>query len=198
MAIAGLHHERAGRGEASMAERKSPYEKKALSYSHDHVTRADKGTKPLQRTAPNKEQASRKFRRHIHQVLDVEQDTLAVDPLEDTSVDAIRREHVQKAPATPLGQWIDERQSRRVERTAANYFKHSYTSAEHREKFAAFLDSTVRGHSENSRKLAEYFATVLDPESRDTARIRDWLRAFFHDEPQWEQQLREWIASMTA
>jgi hypothetical protein len=180
-----------------MAERKAPQEKKALSYSRDHVIRAEKRSKPSQHAAAQKERANRKFRRQAHQALEVEQDTLAVDPLEDASVDAIRREPIQKARATPLGRWIEDRLGRRVERTAANYFKRQYSSAEHREKFAAFLDSTVRGHTENSRKLAEYFAAVLDPEAREGTGTREWLRAFFRDEPLWEARLRAWIASMT-
>ncbi len=180
-----------------MSERKAPQEKKALSYTRDHVIRAEQRKKPSPHATPVKEQANRKFRRQVHQVLDVEQDALAVDPLEDTTVDAIRREQIQKLPATPLGKWLEDRRSRRVERTASNYFKRPYETAKHRDKFAAFLDAVVRGHSDNSRKLAEYFARVLDPTSRDTARMREWLRAFFRDEPLWDKQLREWIAAMT-
>jgi len=180
-----------------MTERKAPQEKKVLSYTHDHVVRVEHHAKSAQHATPDKEQANRKFRRQVHQVLDVEQDTLAVDPLEDTSVDAIRRKPIQKPAAIPLGAWVEDRLSRRVERTAGNYFKQPYASIEHREKFAAFLDTAVRGHTDNSRRLAEYFAGVLDPASLDTARRREWMHAFFLDEPLWEERLRLWIAAMT-
>ncbi len=181
-----------------MAERKAPHEKKALSYTRDHVIRTGKPTRPSQHAAPDKEQTNRTFRRKVHQTLDVEQSELVLDPLEDTSVDAIRRERIEKPPATPLGEWIGDRLDMRVEHTASNYFKRPYSSAEHRDKFAAFLDSLVRGHSENSRKLAKYFSAVLDPNTHGTASTREWLLAFFRDEPAREVALREWIAAMTA
>ncbi len=101
-----------------------------------------------------------------------------------------------------MGNVIKRRREERVIRAIRNFLKEDYDSARDRDEFVAFLSSQVGGRTENSRMLAACLRDVIDA---NYAAIRydgwlnthegKWLSAFFHDEPEWEERLRTWIAS---
>ena len=96
---------------------------------------------------------------------------------------------------------------RRPDRIGWNLFKHDYSSELHRERFVAFLESTVAGLTEESYEISLVFREFLDGEvltggEPDTQHPnllarKEWMGAFLEDAPKWETKLRDWIAELS-
>jgi hypothetical protein len=187
-------------------KRKSPQEKKAESYKKDRRLRAEYPHAFRRKWPKKKVRAERSYRRRMHQLLvklRIRQDE---DDIEGFTSDSIRREKPLKWPGTakPLGAFLEERRMERVQKIARNYFKHPYNSDKHREGFSDFLAEVTKDQGERGRELAlafEYLlfgntGSVVESELRLGAwrneSRREWLKAFLHDEPEWEDRLIKW------
>src|SRR5688572_9367151 len=81
--------------------------------------------------------------------------------LDALAVESIARKRIAKWGAgTTLGEWVQDRLERRVERAGWNYFKTNYDSALHRERFVAFLASLTSGRRGRAREHAEWLEEV--------------------------------------
>ena len=183
-----------------MKQRRTPQEKKHNEYTKDHYVPSSHG---FRESLPHeKARANRGYRRQVHQrvaTFDAYQDDSASERL---SSGQVRRKRIYNA-ATPMGEVIQRRTEGRILRGLRNFLRHDYNTMTNREQFAAFLSSQVGGRTENSRILALCLRDVMDP-AYDGILYRSgwlhtrggrWLRAFFQDEPEWEERLRTWIAS---
>jgi hypothetical protein len=197
-----------------MKKPSTPREKKQLEYKKDHAIGAEY-PHTFRRSWPRKEAAARRaFRRKVRQLnatLEAHREDNFPDGAEP---EAIRRRQVQKWGAPPMGEVIPRRIENRLLRTGWNFFKSTYNEASDRERFSAFLASVVIGRTQQSERLASLFRQALDSESPrmpgllpagldpsirmwppQWSRWHDWLQAFFKDEPEWEQRIREWVNS---
>ena len=77
---------------------------------------------------------------------------------------------------------------RRRDRIGWNFFKRSYSSELHRERFAAFLESTVAAATEEAYEVSLIFREMIDGEELteapgtehpNLAARNEWLFAFF-------------------
>lgn len=192
-----------------MKQRKSPQQKKILSYKRDRRIAAEY-PQAFRRYWPlKKARASRKYRRQVTQALNEVKEQVKPGDGEYFHIQStpVRRDKVQKwEPNRPLREWVDSRLKQRVEFTARNFFKQPYDRALHRDRFVRFLSTLTQGHSISSRKLALRFGALLQPpEAADSIAQRSlgsrekqdqlWLQAFFQDEPEWERKLWDWVKS---
>jgi hypothetical protein len=185
-----------------MTRRRTPQEKKQDEYAKDHSTPSSHGFR--QSLPREKARANRAYRRKVNQRV-ATFEAYPEDPLrEQFSSGQVRRERVWKMwGVEPMGDVIKRRREEHVISAVRKFLKEDYDSVRDQEKFAAFLSSQVGGRTENSRILASCLSDVIDPKL--TAIRYDggwlntyggkWLRAFFQDEPEWEERLRTWIAS---
>jgi hypothetical protein len=185
---------------------KTPQQKKALSYAKDRRVGAEY-PHAFRRYWPRKEaHASRQYRRGVRQSLVHELRTLPAEALDDIAASSIRREEVRKwGPNIPLGQRVPDRLSLRVVRTASNFFNRPYVAERDHARFVALLASLSARRTSWSREQARAFNMLLDPPEYDTPvshhllgrreQRQEWLRAFFADEPAWEQRIRAWVRS---
>ncbi len=185
-----------------MTHRRTPQEKKQDEYTKDHFAYSG-SVHAFRKTWPRKKaRANRAYRRIVNQVVD----TLTFRQVEDTSdykePEAVRRAQVHKRyRVEPMGDVIKQRLDWRISSTAHHFFMYKYTSSRDRDHFIGFLSASVEGRTENSRRLAMHFKDVLshspevDLPNYWHRRKQQWLKAFFQDEPEWEERLHTWIAS---
>ncbi|MGN6759086.1 MAG: hypothetical protein ACTHMJ_22175 [Thermomicrobiales bacterium] len=185
----------------------TPGQKKALSYRKDHRNGAEypygfRHSWPLK-----KAHANRKYRRQVRQHVSQARQSRFADNHDDLTPLPVRRDSVKKRGAIPLENWIHDGLMFRIQRIARVHFRYPCDGGVASERFIRFLTTLVQGRTEQSRQLALYFNELLDPpelpvetdyvHSPSRAR-RDWLKAFFNDEPDCEHLLRNWIASFAA
>jgi hypothetical protein len=195
-----------------MPRRKSPQEKKALSYRKDYKSVAEYPHAFRQYWPLKEARANRKYRRQVRQIVSGVARPEAVEDRDDLPLRPVRRDFVRKWRVVSLAEWAQQVHKARVSRTCWNYFKNPYQSGRDRERFMAFLDTLTEGGTAYSRELAFFFNQLLEPPEIPVQADfigppsgfpfspgpRAWLRAFFRDEPEWEFRLRAWIASMAA
>ena len=195
-------------------KRKTPQDKKRLSYEKDTIRVAEYPHATRKSRPKRKAKAKRADRRKINQSLGevAEEANTAVEGEADL-------EPVIEAPskmvswgAVPLKESVAARLQGRKARVAWNYFKTDYQTEAHKEAFASFLDDIIQGHTEQSEELAAVYRMLLDPEElqamsdteiqeisgqsrHECERRCTWLRSFFADEPHREQTLRDWVVS---
>ena len=201
-----------------MERKRNPSEKKALDYRVQHRYVGEYVQRELRSWPKKKQLRNQTYRRRVERSLDRALNKAGVE-MEDVSPAPVRRIKSRRYVwgPVPLGEWVAGKLSRRVERTAWNYFKEPYDSQRHRKTFSAILASLTKGRSAHSRALAERFAGLLagiDPELLKEGRyvltgaphyavargrqVNTWLQAFFRDEPEWEPRLRAWIIEMVS
>lgn len=183
-------------------KRLTPQEKKRLRYSKDHFVEAEY-PHAFRRYWPKKKAlASRAYRRTIrHKLVNIQE--IPVLEEVDTHIRAIRREEVNKGGATFLRELVDNKLSKRRHRLGWNFFKRPYSTVLDRKRFIVFLASLTEGKSQESTEYARVVEQWLDPpiESARWLRIverQKWLHAFFQDEPEWENCLRQWVDKLLA
>jgi hypothetical protein len=187
-----------------MKRRKTPQEKKANEYTKDHIV-VTECRRCFRIGYPRaRKWANQKYRRRVKQLVNGFAAHEENDFPDKAHPNLIRREKVTKTSGvSPLGEFIGRRTEARVRRTAQNYFRYSYTGTDDREGFIAFLRSQIVGRTAYSSRIADYLGNLIDPSGRpagESARYfwdkeHAWLRAFFHDEPEWEARVRAWISS---
>ncbi len=99
-----------------MKGRKTPQEKKSLSYARDRRNtygESDKGSRTSIKR--NKTKPSRAYRRSVNQILQSEASSSDLQNAEllDAEVRSVKRRKWRKCPDTPLGQYVKERLERR-------------------------------------------------------------------------------------
>ncbi len=123
-----------------MSRRKTPQEKKRDAYEKDVVSVEEYPKSKAIGRARAKAGANRAHRSKVKSLL-----SRVVDPdvVEDAGASAVHRKKVWKTQVVPLGEAVQERLVQRRDRIGWNLFKHDYSSELHRERFVAFLESTV-------------------------------------------------------
>ena len=184
--------------------RKTPREKKDLEYIKDHVTFAE-SVHGARKTWPRKEaRVTRAYRRLVRQRIGSFQARHEDDFPDEENPMSVRRQRVRKLGVLPFGEVLRRRKEKRLEGTMHNFLSGSYYPIYGREHFAAFLSSQVGGRTEKSRMLAQYLQELMDIPQKYVRTVeqywwwekkREWLLAFFRDEPEWEERVRAWIAS---
>ena len=190
-----------------MKERKTPQQKKALSYKKDRVVTTEY-PHAFRRNWPRKKAfANRAYRRRIHQAVvqyhvhEGAEEFVTRDPA------TIRRRPERKwGPPTALCDVVVYHLQTRIHRIGWNFFKSEYDSARHQQQFIRFLQAQIAGKTGRAREIARFFNSILQPRELDTELeegpwLREWSRnsraawlaAFFGDEPDWEPRLRAWI-----
>jgi hypothetical protein len=202
----------------SVKRRRTPTEKKALSYKKDHAISAEYPHAFRRQWPRKKARVQRKERRQVNQSLTQVTQSYQEEQGDDILLKPIQRNFVESwGDPVPLGIWVKDRQFRRIYRTAWNFFKVPYTSNLHRDSFKAFLQIVTKGRTIYSGRLAQLFSELLSSSAKQgrsefdgiysyqdkiskqeyqskTHWKSDWLRAFLKDEPEWEERLRAWIA----
>src|SRR5690349_21602056 len=149
---------------AYMQRPRTPQEKKQLEYTKDHDAGAEY-PHTFRKSWPQKEAKTRRaYRRKVRQLSTYIQARGEDDFPEDAVPGAIRRKPMRKWGATPVGEIVQYRITKRLSRTAWNFFKWPYNSARDRERFASFLATVVRGRTDGSKRLASLFRRALDNE----------------------------------
>jgi hypothetical protein len=179
---------------------RTPSEKKALSYKKDYITIAEY-PHAFRRNWPRKKaRLQRAERRKVRQLLRQVTPEQQAEERDYTPLKPVRRRRIKKWGVTALGTRVRERLQARVNWTAWNFFKSPYNSKRHREKFVKFLETLIEGRTEKSQALAHLFDDIMAPPRPHPPfgkiyadRRREWLQAFFKDEPAWEGRLRTWI-----
>jgi hypothetical protein len=213
-----------GRGRSAAHDhdcrRRTPAEKKCIAYKRDH-REAVEYPHSYRKKRPRRKKLAHKLERvwlrqsitsALQQASTSECDALDVPPKRR----AMKRLH-SHARAVPLGEWITNGFTVRLQHTARKTLGGSmlrgYVSKTHRARFAAFLAQLTQGHTDYTRALARLFDAALNPDCQPSAPTSDWrrapvqgyglrrwmtyhacLRAFFHDEPEWEPRLQRWVA----
>jgi hypothetical protein len=200
-----------------MKRQRTPAQKKALSYERDHILAVEHREGFNQRWARKKAKAQRKERRQVRSYLSHANHQQEEALLADVPLRPVRRDMVRKWPGTavPLAHRIEQRRYSRLWRTAWNFFKVPYDSTIHRAPFIGFLQGLVGGRTEEAKKLGGLLAELLESTAESRSQFdflryhslgmegrslryitywrSDWLRAFFADEPEWEERLRAWL-----
>ncbi len=178
-----------------MAGFRTPQQKKEQSYERDRVDRgeyphADRKNRPRVKAA-----GWQQVRRASRQLL------------------ASQPEEVLQMPSRPRVTWRDRgirlsehvasTQRLRIEREAHNLFRRGYGPATHA-RFRRVVESWLKGGSEQSAALAEFYSSVLnrfpgEPQGdcipRDLTERRYFLLSFFAKEPELKRRFQKWIAS---
>jgi hypothetical protein len=97
-----------------MKRRRTPPEKKALSYVRDRISHGAKARHTFRKAWPRKKAAAQRgYRRRLL----AEADALVrgSDPEATTTAPQVRRRYVRKWPAPTLLEWIQDRQQKRLE-----------------------------------------------------------------------------------
>ena len=188
--------------------RRTPQEKKRLEYDRDHYVEAER-PHLFRNTWPKKKaHANRRDRRRAERLLEGLRNLPADFVVAHADDSALTAEHVAnahprralwKAGVRSLRERVARRNASWARRVGYNFFMTPYSSALHREPFAAFLDSVVAGAGPGSASLAAALADALEP-AVHAPWVNDWrhgrrawLLAFFRDEPTWEPRLRSWL-----
>jgi hypothetical protein len=104
-----------------------------------------------------------------------------------------------KAYPYTLKEWVDSRLEYRVQSAGSDkYFSRPYSSESHRKGFGKYLRTILSGRSAKSAELARFYEEVLNPSKPHEGETRyagwrNWLQAFFRDEPELEGKLIAWI-----
>ena len=181
-----------------MPKSNDPSLEKARDYAQQSVNLEEYPKRAVVSRRKKKKGVNRVYRRKVKQLL--LEETPLRDNQEHRVPESIKRQRVQKSGNVSLGKALEFKLHRRGWTMAANYFKRSYSSASHREGFAAFLTALTTGESDKTvlRETALYFAVCLDLNT-DPLRRRwmmpknKWLTAFFEDEPLWKPRLSAWV-----
>jgi hypothetical protein len=190
------------------SDRRNPQEKKALAYRKDHEVQAEFPHAFRRQWPRNKARSQRAFRRRVQQLL---AQVHAVPTDEDDAsgaiqAEAFRRKQVRKWGVITLRERVEAAYEQRICTTAWNFFKKPYRREEHRERFAAFLETITASITPYLRDVACFLGDVLDgTDALATGRHvyqplpsqRAWLHAFLADEPAWESRMRTWIERAT-
>jgi hypothetical protein len=136
-----------------MARLKTPQEKKKDSYAHDRVEggeypHADRKNRPLVKAIVRRE-----LRRTSKQLL-------ACQPEEVLQLPK-RSPWTWQKNSVRLPEHLESTQRQRIEREAHNIFRRGYTAATHA-RFGHVLQSWMKGNSEYSSSVADFYMSVLD------------------------------------
>jgi hypothetical protein len=181
--------------------RKTPAEKKTLSYKKDHVLAVEYPNVFRRYWPRRKAKAKQKERRQVRRILAASLLQHQAETRTDIEHQPVRREQVRKWPgaAVPLGERLQHRYYMRIYRTAWNFFKRPYLSERDKLPFIAFLAQLIQSKTEHTKEVAQLFSELLsDGEeageytSRYDRRI-GWLQAFLKDDPLWGDRLTQWI-----
>lgn len=96
-----------------MKKRRSPQEKKNLSYKKDHVIISGENNKSFRKGWPRKKaRTNRTFRHKVAQALNPSQSDFE-SPTRQLDYSSIKREPIKKWGVTPLGQAVKEKHAQR-------------------------------------------------------------------------------------
>jgi hypothetical protein len=191
----------------------TPQEKKKLEYekgrragSHHGFTQKYSEIKP--RTNRVLRKKSKLFlkdvqsRPEIEIVQIVDEKAVTVKHLDDSILKDFQfsRSSQSRPASQPLKEWVETQAKNRIRRIAARYFSKPYDTDLHRLPFSRFLQTITAEDSEFSTRIAEFFNAILHPSTGPLGQIayryerqREWLSAFFQDEPEWQAGLKNWI-----
>jgi len=182
-------------------KRRTPQEQKRLRYTKDHVVLAE--YPHLFRKSWPKKKAGRNqvYRRKVRQALIISPGETPDAQVLQSEAQTIRRKPILRWGAVSLQERVAIKLRIRRSRLGWDFFTRPYSTARDREHFVAFLTALTAGKSNESAKYALVVSEWIDPSSEPqspwlkVAEKRQWLRAFFRDEPEWEARLRNWIDS---
>ena len=177
-----------------MSRLKTPQQKKQASYAHDRVEggeypHADRKNRPRLKAL-----AQRQHRRTAKQML-------ANKP--DEVLQLQERPQLRWAKNTVrLPEHLIETQRQRIEREAHNIFRKGYSPATHA-RFRRVIQSWMKGGSEQSASLADFYRAVINPDDDGRppngrvrlSKRRYFLRQFFSREPKLKSSFDDWVAS---
>jgi hypothetical protein len=181
-----------------MVQSKTPQQKKKDSYAHDQVEggeypHADRKNRPRAKAF-----GQREFRRISKQLL-------ASQPEEVLQLPQDRTRRTWQKSGIDLPEHLQSTRIQRDQREAHNIVRRGYTPATH-ERFRRVLESWMKGRSEHSSSLAEYYSGVLtrfpdELQWKSTSQLliarRAFLNRFFSKEPELKERFQNWIAAVT-
>ncbi len=173
-----------------MRRRRSPHEKKRLSYERDHPTDAEYPHALRGYWAKRKAIAERSFRRRAKLALTLD---------DEGAVDTVRRKRMRKWGARSLGERVREKLETRALRVGYNFFKRPYDSRIHRERFTRLLRALTAERDGKARDHARAFGLFLEADDRSRFfERREWLEHYFEDEPAMRAQVTAWVRDRLA
>jgi hypothetical protein len=191
----------------------TPQEKKKLDYekgrragSHHGFTQKYSEIKPrINRLLRKKSKFFLKevqSRPEIEIVQIVDEKAVTAGHLDDSILKIFQfsRSSDSRPASIPLKEWVENQAAKRMRRIGRRYFSKPYDANAHRLPFSRFLQTLTTENSEFSGRIAEFFDEILHPSTDPLGRIsyryerqREWLSAFFQDEPNWRAGLNNWI-----
>lgn len=189
--------------------RRTPQEKKALSYKKEGRTGSSHGW--VKSYPKIKARINRAYRHEANATLrnvSIESLESAVGLIDEQAITRERLQHSLKsvpggdfkAYRRSLKEWVNSRVDGRIQLAGNRFFADAYNSAVHRKRFKRYLQTLVAGRSVRSARVANYYKEVLDPPNSYVEwwhnKRRAWLRSFFCDEPDCERKLKAWIIKM--
>jgi hypothetical protein len=172
-----------------MSRCKTPQRKKAESYKHDRLEHgkyphADRKNGPRQ-----KARSQRALRRAAKRIL-------SSQPEESAQTPGLGRPWLKTSK--PLADHVAETARNRIEREAHNLFRKGYGPRTHGQ-FRRVFQSWMRGRSEHSAALADFYAEIVDslgawPPWHPCRKHLEFISQLFRNEPVLEKEFRAWIA----
>jgi len=187
---------------------RTPQEKKQIAYKKDHHNSVENPHLFRKFWPRKKARANQEYRHKINQMLVEVEGTSALEDLDNIHPEFVNRPVVRKwYGSTQNRKWVENRLSFRIYRTAWNYFKKPYNSELHRQEFCGFLTAITTGQKGRTLELAHFINQYLNPPEMEIQVEEDfgiynmelrrrWLKAFFEDEPEWEQRVRGWVRNI--
>jgi hypothetical protein len=184
-----------------LKRKRTPQEKKALSYEKDYIVEAEyphlfRRSWPRKKRGVNRRERRKAQQQLTHLNLQHDEEDLAEVPAKP-----VRHRKIYRWGPIRLKEAVQYRLEGRARRVGWNFFKQPYSSQKHRVPFIAFLRTLLADtKSEHAREVARTLSLVFVPPVDRRAwawggpQKWAWLQAFFRDEPEWEPRLRAWIA----